>query len=69
MTALVVLPSRGDLRRRRGGEVGPDDVGEVDEEPEDLYVVAPPVGGLTASDEEEGECWCGAGIGKPWVCC
>ena len=35
MTALVVLPSSGDFRRRRGGEVGPEDVGEVDDEPEE----------------------------------
>ena len=52
MTALVVLPSRGDLRRRRGGEVGPDEVGEVDDEPDERYEGATPADGLTARDEE-----------------
>ena len=59
ITALVVLPSRGDLRRRRGGEVAPDDVGEFEDEPEpeDRYVGAGPAGGLTAK-EEDGDVWC-----------
>ena len=55
MTALVVLPSRGDLRRRSGGEVGPDEVGDVEEEPDEWNDGAAPPDGLTAS-EEEGEC-------------
>ena len=53
MTALVTLASLGDLRLRSGGEVGPDDVGEVEDEPVDLYDIAgPPADGLTASDDE-----------------
>lgn len=53
MTALVVLPSRGDLRRRKGGDSGPDDDGDGFEEPEDLYDTMP-VDGLTA-EEDAGE--------------
>ena len=47
MTALVVLPSKGDLRRRRGGEAGPDDVGDVEAELEE--------GGTPVALEEDGE--------------
>jgi len=49
MTAFVVLPSSGDLRRLRGGEVGPDEVGDVDEDPDDRYETVPATG-LTARD-------------------
>ena len=54
---LEVL-SDGDLRRRRGGEVGPDDVGDVDEEPVEAYdkATAPAVG-LTANDDVGEDCW------------
>ena len=56
MTALVTLAvaSVGDLRRRRGGDVGPDDVGDVDDDdPDDTYDKAAPTAvGLTASDDE-----------------
>jgi hypothetical protein len=58
--ALVTLEvlSVGDLRRRRGGEVGPDDVGDVDEEPAEAYerATAPAVG-LTANDDVGEDCW------------
>ena len=58
--ALVTLEvlSDGDLRRRRGGEVGPDDVGDVDEEPVEAYerATAPAVG-LTANDDVGEDCW------------
>lgn len=47
-----------------GGEVGPEEEGEVDEEPDDWKEGAAPVDGLTASDDE-GEWRCGAVIGRP----
>jgi hypothetical protein len=57
--ALVTLEvlSVGDLRRRRGGEVGPDEVGDVDEEPVEAYdkATAPAVG-LTANDDVGEDC-------------
>ena len=53
---LEVL-SDGDLRRRRGGDVGPDEVGDVDEEPAEAYdrATAPAVG-LTANDDVGEDC-------------
>lgn len=59
MTALVVLPSRGDLRRLSGGDVGPDEVGEVVEDPDERYdraLLAPD--GETANNDDGDDC-CG----------
>lgn len=59
MTALVVLLSsllsRGDLRRRNGGDNGPDDDGDGFDELDDLYDPKA-LDGLTAEDAGEG-CW------------
>lgn len=56
MTGLVVLlASVSALRRRRGGEVGPDEVGEVEDELEEgaeRYAVVHTVGGTTAREED-----------------
>jgi len=66
ITALVVLPSSGDLRRLRGGEVGPDEVGDVDEDPDDRYETVP-AAGLTARDCNGDGRW--LEVERPWICC
>ena len=53
----VEVLSDGDLRRRRGGEVGPEDVGEVDDEPAEAYDrVTTPAEGLTANEDVGDDC-------------